>query len=78
MFLKRWLYKLTPTANRWSEATPAACCGVCRTCATGTAVGLAATAVGFAAEAVGARRRQDEEQAPQPAPTVPDGTPTAR
>ena len=57
MFLQRWLFKLTPAANRWSDAAPASCCGVCRTCATGTAVGLAATAVGVAAEAVGARRK---------------------
>ena len=63
MFVKRWLFKLTPAANRWSDAAPTACCGACRTCATGTAVGLAVTAVGAAAEAVGARRERAGAQA---------------
>src|SRR3954470_15471995 len=49
-------YKAAPILNRWGEAAPAACCGVCRTCTTTAATGLAATAAGLTLEAVGLRR----------------------
>jgi hypothetical protein len=71
VLVQRWLYKLTPVANRWSEAAPATCCGVCRTCATGTAAGLAIAAAGVGAEALGIRRRTDDEPAGPAEPAQP-------
>jgi hypothetical protein len=67
MLFRRWLYKLMPVTNRWTEAAPAACCGVCRTCTTGAATGIAASAVGLTIEAIGVRR--SEKDAPPSQPT---------
>jgi hypothetical protein len=71
VLVQQWLYKLTPVANRWSEAAPATCCGVCRTCATGTAAGLAIAAAGAGAEALGIRRRTPDEPAEPVEPAAP-------
>ena len=54
--MRAWAYKLMPFMNRWSNAAPAACCGVCRACYTTTATNFAATAGGIALEVVGIRR----------------------
>jgi hypothetical protein len=54
--MRAWLYELMPFLSRWSNAAPAACCGVCRACAVSTAGNLAAIAGGIALEAVGIRR----------------------
>jgi hypothetical protein len=43
--LPLWLFKLVPFLNRWSEAAPAACCGMCAQCLTIGATGLTIEAV---------------------------------
>jgi ApbE superfamily uncharacterized protein (UPF0280 family) len=53
------MYKLMPFFARWSNAAPATCCGVCRSCATATAGNLAAVAGAVALEAVGLRREEN-------------------
>jgi hypothetical protein len=52
--LRLWVVKLIPFMHRWSEAAPAACCGVCRPC-------LTATASGLTLEALGARRPSEDD-----------------
>jgi hypothetical protein len=54
--LKLWLVKLLPFMSRWSEAAPAACCGMCGQC-------LTATATGLSLEIVGAKPRRGETDA---------------
>ena len=51
-----------PFLNRWTNAAPAACCGVCRACYTTTATNLAAAAGGIALEAVGIRSELRRER----------------
>jgi hypothetical protein len=43
--LRLWLFKLMPFLSRWSEAAPAACCGMCAPCITTAATGLTLEAV---------------------------------
>jgi hypothetical protein len=43
--LKLWLFRIVPFMNRWSEAAPAACCGVCGPCFIAAASGLTVEAV---------------------------------
>jgi hypothetical protein len=59
--LRLWLLKLAPFLSRWSEAAPAACCGVCGTC-------LTATATGLTIEALGAKTGSGDERAPTAGP----------
>jgi hypothetical protein len=43
--LRLWLFKIAPFLSRWSEAAPAACCGMCAPCITTAATGLTLEAV---------------------------------
>jgi hypothetical protein len=66
-----WIYRLMPFLNRWGNAAPAACCGVCRACYTTTATNLAAAAGGLALEFVGIRselRRERDASRPDGGP----------
>jgi hypothetical protein len=44
--LRLALVRLAPFLSRWSEAAPAACCGVCGSCLTATASGLTLEVIG--------------------------------
>src|SRR6476646_7864833 len=44
--LRLWLLRLVPFMNRWVDAAPAACCGVCGPCLTAAASGLTIEAIG--------------------------------
>jgi hypothetical protein len=46
LLLKLWIFGVLPFLNRWSEAAPAACCGVCGPCLTATASGLTLEVIG--------------------------------
>ena len=56
MVLERVTYKLTGLMNRWSNATPAACCGACKPCVTEAATNLVVVAAGVGLEAANAKR----------------------
>jgi hypothetical protein len=65
--MRAWMYRLMPFLSRWSNAAPATCCGVCRSCYTTTATNLAAVGAGLALEAVGIRselRRESDRESP--------------
>jgi hypothetical protein len=57
--LKLWLLRLLPFAQRWFDAAPAACCGMCGTCVTATVSGLTI-------EAFGNRSRRDLDAGSEP------------
>ena len=46
LVIKLWIFGVLPFLNRWSEAAPAACCGVCGPCLTATASGLTLEVIG--------------------------------
>jgi hypothetical protein len=52
-------YKLTGVMNRWSNATPTACCGACKPCVTEAATNLVVVAAGVGLEAAAGRRKPD-------------------
>jgi hypothetical protein len=54
--LERVAYKLTGLMNRWSNATPTACCGACKPCVTEAATNLVVVAAGVGLEAAHAKR----------------------
>jgi hypothetical protein len=56
MVLERVAYKLTGLMNRWSNATPTACCGACKPCVTEAATNLVVVAAGVGLEAAHAKR----------------------
>jgi hypothetical protein len=56
MMLERLAYKLTGLMNRWSNATPTACCGACKPCVTEAATNLVVVAAGVGLEAAHAKR----------------------
>jgi hypothetical protein len=53
---ERAAYRLTGLMNRWSSATPTACCGACKPCVTEAATNLVVVATGVGLEAANARR----------------------
>jgi hypothetical protein len=53
---ERLAYKLTGLMNRWSNATPTACCGACKPCVTEAATNLVVVAAGVGLEAANAKR----------------------
>jgi hypothetical protein len=57
---RRLMLKVQPLANRYGDAAPAACCGVCKPCVTTAATGIVAAGVGAAVEAATRRRGEDE------------------
>jgi hypothetical protein len=54
--LDRVAYKLTGLMNRWSSATPTACCGACKPCVTEAATNLVVVAAGVGLEAASSKR----------------------
>jgi hypothetical protein len=62
--MNRLTYKLAGVMNRWSGATPAACCGACKPCVTEAATNLAVVAVGVGIEAATAKRSGRESERP--------------
>ncbi len=59
--LDRIAYKLTGLMNRWSGATPTACCGACKPCVTEAATNLVVVAAGVGLEAAAAKREKRPE-----------------
>jgi hypothetical protein len=59
--VNRLAYKLTGMMNRWSSATPTACCGACKPCVTEAATNLAVVAAGVGLEVVAGRRSSGPE-----------------
>jgi hypothetical protein len=54
--MNRLAYRLTGMMNRWSNATPTACCGACKPCITEAATNLVVVAAGVGLEVAGGRR----------------------
>jgi|1185.fasta_scaffold1038960_3 hypothetical protein len=54
--LEKVAFKLTGLMNRWSNATPTACCGACKPCVTEAATNLVVVGVGVGLEAAASRR----------------------
>jgi hypothetical protein len=61
---ERVQYKLTSMMNRWSGATPTACCGACKPCVTEAATNLVVVAAGAGLEIAAARRERTEDDRP--------------
>jgi hypothetical protein len=57
----RLAYRLTGVMNRWSAATPTACCGACKPCVTEAATNLVVVAAGVGLEAATARREKQPD-----------------
>jgi hypothetical protein len=60
--LDRLTYKLTGMMNRWSNATPTACCGACKPCVTEAATNLVVVAAGVGLEAAAGRREKKSDE----------------
>jgi hypothetical protein len=58
--LEKVAYKLTGVMNRWSNATPTACCGACKPCVTEAATNLVVVAAGVGLEAANAKREKKQ------------------
>jgi hypothetical protein len=61
MVFDRVAYKLTGLMNRWSNATPTACCGACKPCVTEAATNLVVVAAGVGLEAANAKRESKRD-----------------